>query len=261
MADDWGCFNADREVITGLVYPKRGETKAKVQAIRQVYHDAGMLFLWEQDGREWGFFTSWDNHQFCNKLSVGDTGEYTKHRRKTPEPPEDLLTLYLQEHTKEFDIIRQDSTKLLNPNPIPNPIPKPTITVDKIIKKWQGHENLPQPQEITPDIRNAVKYRVAAGATVEQVEKVSAWYEAQITNPRSFWGGDNRDGKPIRWAIARVMKGKLADRITYIFDYFLDQATARRPRAPQADVPPVPEPPKADRAALVVWREVLKGID
>ena len=139
MADDWGCFNADREVIKGLVYPKRGETKAKVQAIRQVYHGAGMLFLWEQNGREWGFFTSWDNYQFCNKLSVGETGEYTKHRRKTPAPPEDLLTLYLQEHTEEFDKVQQDSTKLLNPIPNPkhnpNPNPKPIVEEDKY-KEW-----------------------------------------------------------------------------------------------------------------------------
>ena len=123
MADDWGCFNADPEIIKGLVYPKRKETKAKVQVICQVYCDAGMLFLWEQGGREWGFFTAWDNHQFCNKLGVGEDGKYTKHRRKTPEPPDDLLTLYIQEHTEEFDNVRHNSTKVVNP--IPNPIPKP----------------------------------------------------------------------------------------------------------------------------------------
>jgi len=140
MADDWGCFNADPEVIAGLVYPKRREGAAKVSEIRQVYQDIGQLFVWEEGGREWGFFTGWDNHQFCNKLGVNNKGKHTKHRRKTPAPPEDSLTLYSQEHTKEFDNVRQDSTKLLNPNPIPNPIPNPKL--QGIFDAWNSHPNI-----------------------------------------------------------------------------------------------------------------------
>src|SRR3972149_5348058 len=51
MADDWGCFNADLDVILGLVYPKmKGMTLKKVEALLKVYFEAGMLFLWQDRG-------------------------------------------------------------------------------------------------------------------------------------------------------------------------------------------------------------------
>ena len=63
---------------------------------------------------------SFSDHNFCNASSVDDDGKYTKHRRKTPEPPADLLNAYLKAHS---DKIRQVPTKSLYPNPNPNPNP------------------------------------------------------------------------------------------------------------------------------------------
>ena len=121
MADDWGCFNADPDIIKGLAYPKRKETVRQIIKIRDIFYNAGKLFVWtDENGRTWGFFPSWDNHQFCNALGIDEEGKYTKHRRKTPEPPTTLLEQYLS----KFDNVRQDSTEFVNPNPIPNPNPK-----------------------------------------------------------------------------------------------------------------------------------------
>ena len=131
LADDWGCFNADSDVIKGLAYPKRKETVQNVEAIKQVFNEAGMLFLWQDESSHpWGHFANWDKHQFCNASTVDETKKYTKHRRKTPEPPLKLLSEYLQRFKESSDILRQVVTKSLNPNPnhIPNPNHNPIIS-------------------------------------------------------------------------------------------------------------------------------------
>jgi len=89
-----------------------------IKKIKSEFYKAGLLFLWNGGQREWGFFTSWANHQYCNASGVDEEGKYTKHRRKTPEPPQDLLQQYIKEHS---DNLRQSPTKSLNPNPNPNP--------------------------------------------------------------------------------------------------------------------------------------------
>lgn len=131
LADDWGCFNADSEVIKGLAYPKRKENIQNINIIKKLFNELGMLFLWENgEGHRWGYFVNWDKHQFCNASSVDEGGKYTKHRRKTPKPPESLLNEYLQRFTETSDKILQVSTKSLNPNPnhIPNPNHNPIIS-------------------------------------------------------------------------------------------------------------------------------------
>ena len=142
-----------------------------------------------------------------------------------PKRPKGLTDTGRGIHKSVKDTYKRNSTK--------ETLTKETLTKETLTKEttaiteiWKFHENLPQPQKITPEIRNAVKYRIKNGATVEQVENVCAWYESQLTDPASFWGGNNRDSRPIRWGIARVMKGKLSDRVTYIFDHFIEQAKA-----------------------------------
>ena len=67
-----------------------------VQKIKRAYYSQGLLFLWMDEEREWGYFVSFGNHNFCNVSEVDSKGNYTKHRRKTPEPPQDLLQEYLE---------------------------------------------------------------------------------------------------------------------------------------------------------------------
>lgn len=149
LADDWGCFNSDSEVIKGLAYPKRRETKHNITAIKKVFNETGMLFLWENgDGHTWGYFVNWEKHQFCNASTVDNAGKYTKHRRKTPEPPISLLNEYLQQFKESSDKILQVTTKSLNPIPIPipnpnhNPIISPQVqTTDLLMQFSQNLQN------------------------------------------------------------------------------------------------------------------------
>lgn len=95
MADDWGCFNADPFVISGLVYPKRKENPEDVKNILTEFNKNGLLFIWEEKECQWGFFVSWDNHHsYCNKTNLDDGGKHQRHRRKTPEPPFNPLKEY-----------------------------------------------------------------------------------------------------------------------------------------------------------------------
>lgn len=134
MADDWGCFNADTDVIRGLAYPKmESMTKRKIKALLQIYYEAGMLFLWAENDREWGYFTAWNGHQYCNATNLDDSGRQQKHRRKTPEPLKNDLEAYLDTYlykkqvvSEKLEQVRTVRNKLLNPIPIPIPIPTKT---------------------------------------------------------------------------------------------------------------------------------------
>ena len=141
QADDWGCFDTDIDVVKGKVFPKRRDmTPAKVLGMRKAYQEAGLLFIWQENGgREWGYFVSFDaHHSFCNKKSVDAGGKQTKHRRKTPEPPIELLNAYIERFNSNVetvaDICRQEETNSLNPNPNPNPNPKNNIVEIEILK-------------------------------------------------------------------------------------------------------------------------------
>ncbi len=130
LSDDWGCFNADPEVVKGIIFPKRKEmTAEKVKELLNEYNGAGLLFLWKDEtGREWGFFISFNSHHnFCNTSSVDEAGKYTKHRRKTPEPPKQPLKDYFATLSDTF---RHFTTNSLIPKPIPKPIPIPKPNTD-----------------------------------------------------------------------------------------------------------------------------------
>lgn len=134
MADDWGCFNADTDIIKGLVYPKRNKiTLKKIETLKTEYYEAGKLFIWNENERVWGFFSAWDGHQFCNATHLNDDGKQARHKRKTPTPPKKELELFIDGylHKKQEAILKleqvrasADKYRIPIPNPIPNPIPK-----------------------------------------------------------------------------------------------------------------------------------------
>lgn len=101
MADDWGCFDVDPDVIKGLVYPKRPKVTVKIiEKVRTELYDSGHLFCWSEGDHVWGYWVSWGNHNYCSSGAVDDEGNRAKRRRKTPEPPPEELKLYLQQHKK-----------------------------------------------------------------------------------------------------------------------------------------------------------------
>lgn len=158
MQDDWGCFNSDSDVIKGLVYPKRPEkTPEAVQKIKEEYYQRGFLFLWQEGEREWGYFVAHESHNnYCNKTNVDDKGKHQKHRRKTPEPPAELLKKYLEgdrsffpQPSTSLDTLEQVGT---GPNKIlePNPKPKPDIPPSEGMPAGLLFEPLSDSDEIKP---------------------------------------------------------------------------------------------------------------
>jgi len=142
MADDWGCFNADPEVIKGHAYPKRKETVDKIIKIRDTFYNSGMLFIWTTtDLRTWGHFVNWEKHEYIGGTEYDRNGQRVRHRRKTPEPPQKELTEYLKSHALEHlgtsGSGLEQTTSI--PIPIPIPIPNPLYSDEKrILRFWNG---------------------------------------------------------------------------------------------------------------------------
>jgi hypothetical protein len=142
MADDWGCFNADPDVIKGLVYPKMKPIKVStIESLLLEYENAGLIFVWSDD-RMWGFFLSWSNHHFCDVTHQGEDGKQLRHKRKTPEPPKKELTDYLQEHKRIIEQPRAVQNKYRNPNPNPIPNPKKNKHLEFVFLKPEEYEKL-----------------------------------------------------------------------------------------------------------------------
>lgn len=153
MADDWGCFNADTEVIKGLVYPKlKTITPGIIENLKDAYFNSGKLFLWSEGDREYGYFTSWSNHQFCNATHLDEEGKQNRHKRKTPEPPEKLLQEFLDLFKKENPPLTEDLERVRTLAdkyriPIPNPIPNPKEKGDPVKLSLGEHKNVKLTQE------------------------------------------------------------------------------------------------------------------
>ncbi len=129
MADDWGCFNANSNVIRGFLFPLRiaEMTVKKINDLKSEYNSEGLLFLWNTGDREWGYYPSFDSHHlYCNKTNLDGLGKRQKHRRKTPEPPTQLLDVYLQQFGTGLVRLGTVGDNLSKKDiPIPIPIPNP----------------------------------------------------------------------------------------------------------------------------------------
>lgn len=115
LADDWGCFQADPRIVKGVAYPLREDVLAsECEAWLVEYYNAGLIFLWMEGERLWGYFTAFQTHNtYLQKTTVSDKGEPTKTRRRSPEPPQNEILSYLKgrqrvEHIS--DIFRQSPT-------------------------------------------------------------------------------------------------------------------------------------------------------
>src|SRR5687767_9200037 len=76
LCDDWGCFNADPESVKGKAYSKRPKVTPKIISnILQEFNHEGMLFLWYDKDRIYGFWTGWQDHNWCNTSAVTPEGK------------------------------------------------------------------------------------------------------------------------------------------------------------------------------------------
>ena len=206
MADDWGCFNADTDIIKGQVYPKlKAITPGIVDKLKDEYFNSGKLFLWLEGDRQYGYFTSWSNHQFCNATHLDEEGKQNRHKRKTPEPPKDLLEEYLnlfkenQPLTEELERVRTSADKYRNPIPIPIPNPNPKniygeykkvkLTKDQYIKLLEDFGELKLKdfiKRLDEYIENTGKVYKNHNLTIRKWEKLD---NGQGTNRQNSAGG------------------------------------------------------------------------
>ncbi len=151
VADDWGCFDAAPEVIKGTVFPRRKEVDIEViEELLQEYNKNGLLFLWWEEDRRWGFFAKWDKHYYSGSTQYGSKGERIKHRRKTPEPPKDELKAYLKQSGTKWNDLEQSGTKGLKPKPNHKDI-------YSTFSHWIKKPNLIKHQKLTPDMIKVVR--------------------------------------------------------------------------------------------------------
>lgn len=81
VADDYGCFESDPEVLKGRLWAKRSDmTSHKVLDDLNEYEQAGMLERWEEGGRMFAFLRSWGRHQRIR-------ADGSSYKRKFPIPP------------------------------------------------------------------------------------------------------------------------------------------------------------------------------
>lgn len=133
LSDDWGCFNADAEVIKGLAYPKMKITPKKIFELLKELYDMGLLFVWRAGHHTWGYWMKWDEHGFSSGSEYNNGGQRVKHRRKTPVPPERELKKYISEHLGTIGDNLEKSASYPNPNPNPNLNPKPKQDPENIL--------------------------------------------------------------------------------------------------------------------------------
>ena len=140
LADDWGCFNADPDEIKGACYAKRPKfTVKRIQELLLEFYEAGFLFCWTEKGIVWGYWTWWETGEFCGVRSFNQEGDRTRNRRKTPEPPKELLANYLLTHAQVVTQLgasgsswEQASSLPRSPSPVPVPCSlSPILSVSK----------------------------------------------------------------------------------------------------------------------------------
>src|SRR4030067_2967837 len=70
LQDDWGCFNADPDVIRGLAYPKMRITTTEIESILQEFEERGLLFRWRDGLHEWGYWMKSQEHTYARGPEV-----------------------------------------------------------------------------------------------------------------------------------------------------------------------------------------------
>jgi hypothetical protein len=136
LPDDHGCFEATPEIIAGRCFPHKKKWTADV--VRQHLPSLvvnGLIQLWFENNRLFGYFPAWSVHQRIRSL----------HNRKTPEPKEELLN---NQEVMEYLNLPADSCRQLttsdgpnhnnlnlNPNPGTPPTPPKSTPKEKKPRK------------------------------------------------------------------------------------------------------------------------------
>lgn len=203
MADDWGCFDVDPDVIKGLVYPKRQKVTAKIiERVRREFQESGHLFMWTEGDHDWGYWVSWDGHNYCSSGAVDDAGARAKRRRKTPAPPPELLSQYLQQHKRVSEQVgtarnksEQDGTKVSMHDPDSDP--DSDLNLDASLSlanaSVSAEADVPAPVRVTPRLlfeaynENRGGLPKAEAFTRDREAKCAARIRSHSRDPAAFF--------------------------------------------------------------------------
>lgn len=95
LADDFGCLYADAGALHGRGWGQCSDvSRLEVAGWLDEWARGGMLFLWAQDGRCYGYLTGWHGTkgqhwraEYKGKAAGGTRAEQRGSKRKTPRPP------------------------------------------------------------------------------------------------------------------------------------------------------------------------------
>jgi len=131
IADDHGCLECTPRALHGRAYSLYDSvTVADVERWSSELEAAKVIGRWCADGRQYCKVRRWDEHNsgYC----VTDDGKPTRHRPKTPHPPENLFQCGISEkpcNTSNTNELSQplpvlatlsQSLPIIHPNPDPN---------------------------------------------------------------------------------------------------------------------------------------------
>lgn len=106
LCDDWACFEIDVVSIRKTVYKKmQGVKEPDIYGWLKEYMEHGLLFVWAIGHNEYGYWTGPEEGRLPSPSR--------RHKRKTPEPPIEELSAYLQKHEKTTKAYRL-TTKAYN---------------------------------------------------------------------------------------------------------------------------------------------------
>ena len=121
MVDDYGCCEGNVPIIYGRAYSMCMDivNLDDIKRWRQELINHNLIEIWDEGKREYIVIPNSEKHLFSKKCYT-DEGNPTRHRRRTPEPPSEIILKKSQSEPE-----RANNRKEV-PNPNPNPNPNPT---------------------------------------------------------------------------------------------------------------------------------------
>jgi uncharacterized phage protein (TIGR02220 family) len=186
--DDFGCFEATPAVIKGLCYPLQPDvSEAEIKDWYAELESAGLTKFWEHEGRRYGIFVTFQQHQRIRAT----------HQRKTPLPPEHLLSKC--EDMASDDACRQVSS---SDRPIPNLIHNPNPLRDMVGQP----DSLPPFKEIIDYLNEKTGKNFRFDTKDTQKHIVARWKEKYspqdfftvVDNQIAEWSNDPQMQKYLR---------------------------------------------------------------
>lgn len=111
LPDDHGCFDARTAILRARLFPLNYSdvTEKQIEKWIQELIAVDCIRVWLDSGIRYGYVPTWSKHQQVRSL----------HHRKTPVPPEELVTKTHTENKDDSNCKQVIAAESLNPNPNP----------------------------------------------------------------------------------------------------------------------------------------------